>query len=105
MSCHFHDFFKLFLYVFIGLLIYELFLGLTSAKGHLEESEAYFGKCESHQEHRHACCKEGSKILCIGDRKDIRRRWLKRDSRRSEKQQKQDRLYKSQENIKKYMLK
>ena len=41
-------------------------------KGHPEESEAYFGKCESHQEHRHACCKEGSKILCIGDRKDMK---------------------------------
>lgn len=39
MSCRVIS--MIFQVVFIGLLIYELFLGLTSAKGHPEETEAF----------------------------------------------------------------
>lgn len=40
-ECHVESYPWFFQVVFIGLLIYELFLGLTSAKGHPEETEAF----------------------------------------------------------------
>ena len=43
-ECHIHDASSCFL---AGL---QVFLGPPSAKGRPEESEAYFGKCEIHQE-------------------------------------------------------